>query len=56
MDKRPQLYDLQDDPHETNNLAGKKPELTARLVAELDNWYPVAKRTCLKIFNSEVVD
>jgi len=56
MDKHPQLYDLQDDPHETNNLAGKKPELNARLVAELDQWYPVTKRTCLKIFNSEVVD
>ena len=56
MDKRPQLYDLQDDPRETNNLAGENPELTARLVAELDQWYRVTKRTCLKIFNSEVVD
>ena len=56
MDKRPQLYDLQDDPRETNNLAGENPELTAQLVAELDQWYRVTKRTCLKIFNSEVVD
>ena len=50
MDKRPQLYDLQDDPHETNNLAGGKPEVTARLVEKLNKWYPVTKRSCLTEF------
>lgn len=50
MDKRPQLFDLLDDPHETKNLAGEMPEVTARLVKELDKWYPVAERTCLVKF------
>ena len=51
MDPRPQLYDLLADPHETRNLAGEQPERVARLVAELDQWYPVTKRECLKIYS-----
>ncbi|MDF7822595.1 sulfatase [Pontiellaceae bacterium B12227] len=50
MDLRPQLYDLKSDPHETMNLAGVKRDVVERLVEQLDHWYPVAKRDCIKSF------
>ncbi len=50
MDLRPQLYDLLTDPHETNNLAGEKRDVVEHLVKELDRWYPVTKRDCIKAF------
>lgn len=53
MDMRPQLFNLLDDPHETNNLAGENPVVVARLAEELDNWYPVANRTCLVEFEQQ---
>ncbi len=34
-----QLYDLQADPGERNNLAGENPEVLARLKAEYDAWF-----------------
>ena len=36
---QPELYNIFEDPFETNNLAGKHPELVARLKASLDNWW-----------------
>ena len=35
----PELYNLEDDPLETNDLSGRYPELTARLIEDLDNWF-----------------
>jgi arylsulfatase A-like enzyme len=34
-----ELYDLAADPTETKNLAGEKPEIVARLQANLDTWW-----------------
>lgn len=33
-----QLYDLQNDPYELNNIASKKPEVVKRLKKQLRNW------------------
>jgi uncharacterized sulfatase len=39
-----ELYDLTADPHETENLAAKEPEVVARLRRALDKWWdPVGK-------------
>jgi len=37
----PELYRLSDDPHETQNLADKQPEVAARLVKQVDAWWPL---------------
>ncbi len=49
-EKRPQLFDLIKDPSEKKNLAGEHPDVVARLVKEIDAWYPVTKRKVLKVF------
>lgn len=49
-EKRPQLFNLIDDPHENDNLASEHPEVVRRLVRRIDNWYPVTKRKTLKEF------
>jgi arylsulfatase A-like enzyme len=46
-EKRPQLFDLLADPHETANLAAQHPEVTARLAARLQEWWPVTERQVL---------
>jgi arylsulfatase A-like enzyme len=43
-DKRPQLFDLVHDPHETKNLAAEHPDIVARLAAKLQDWWPVTER------------
>lgn len=40
----PQLYDLESDPSEKNNLAKSKPELVRDLSQLLTDWYPVEQR------------
>lgn len=35
-----QLYDLAQDPHETNDLAKTKPDVLAAMVKRLDAWWP----------------
>lgn len=45
---RPQLYDLDADPHEETNLAASNPEEVAQLVAEIDRWWPVRGRKVIK--------
>ena len=35
----PELYNIEDDPFEMNNLAGKMPELTERLSRDLEDWF-----------------
>jgi uncharacterized sulfatase len=37
---RPELYDLSTDPHETKNLAGKRPELVSRMTDLANRWWP----------------
>ena len=49
-EKRPQLFDLLADPAEKNNLAGANPEVVARLVKQIDDWYPVKERKVIKTF------
>lgn len=46
-EKRPQLFDVLADPHETQNLAAKNPEVVARLAARLQEWWPVMERQVL---------
>jgi len=40
---QPELFDLEDDPGETANLAGSHPEIVRRLRARLDAWWAVAR-------------
>lgn len=49
-EKRPQLFDLMADPSEQTNLAGKHPEVVARLAKEILDWYPVKERKTLVTF------
>lgn len=43
-ERRPQLYDLSADPHETTNLAAQHPEIVARLAEKIAQWWPVDER------------
>lgn len=43
-EKRPQLFDLLNDPHESKNLAGENPELVSRLAGTVDDWWKVTER------------
>jgi uncharacterized sulfatase len=43
-EKRPQLFDLISDPHETKNLAAEHPGLVSRLAKRIDAWWPVEER------------
>jgi arylsulfatase A-like enzyme len=47
QEKRPQLFNLTEDPHEERNLAAQNPEIVARLAARLQEWWPVTKRKVL---------
>ncbi len=46
-ERRPQLYDLQADPGETNNLAARHPEIVAELAAKISAWWPATGRTAI---------
>lgn len=43
-ERRPQLYELSADPHETRNLAAEHPEVVERLAAKIARWWPVTER------------
>ncbi|MCH2203084.1 MAG: sulfatase [Fuerstiella sp.] len=43
-ERRPQLFDLHDDPHEENNVAADHPQLVARLAERIANWWNVDER------------
>lgn len=43
-ERRPQLYDLAADPHETTNVAAEHPEVVERLAKKIANWWPVTQR------------
>jgi arylsulfatase A-like enzyme len=49
-EKRPQLFDLLSDPHETRNLAADNPEVVARLAGKIADWWPVSERNVLTVF------
>jgi len=49
-EKRPQLFDLSKDPHEKTNLAGKHPEVVAKLAAKIKGWYPLKERKALTVY------
>jgi uncharacterized sulfatase len=41
---RPQLFDLQRDPYEVQNVAADHPDVVSRLVRQIEDWYPVTRR------------
>ena len=43
-EKRPQLFDLLEDPAEKTNLAVEHPYIVARLAQQIADWYPVTER------------
>ncbi len=47
QERRPQLYHLAQDPHETYNLAPEKPQIVARFAKALEDWYAVPNREVL---------
>lgn len=49
-EKRPQLFDLSNDPHEKKNVAQMHPDVVARLVKKIDAWYPVKERKTITTF------
>lgn len=49
-EKRPQLFNLKEDPHEKVNQAAQHGGVVARLAKQIDGWYPVKERKVLKTF------
>ncbi len=47
IERRPQLFNLETDPWEKSNVAGERPEIVARLVEKIANWYPVTERAVI---------
>ena len=43
-ERRPQLFDLSQDPREEHNVAADHPEIVASLVERIANWWPVSRR------------
>ena len=49
-EKRPQLFDLEADPHEKTNQASDHPDVVARLAKKIADWYPLEERKALTVF------
>jgi uncharacterized sulfatase len=49
-EKRPQLFNLKDDPAETANLAGDNPEIVRELSSSINKWYRVKERKTITKF------
>lgn len=47
-ERRPQLFDLRDDPHESTNLASAHPDLVADLASKISDWWPVNERKTIE--------
>ena len=45
---RPQLFDLEEDPHELQNVAGLHPELVTKLALGIRQWWPVHRRKVIE--------
>ncbi len=52
-ERRPQLYDLLQDPHEERNLAADQPEIVERLAEKIRAWWPVTRRQVQTTFVNE---
>ena len=50
LEKRPQLFNLKEDPHEKVNRAAAAADVVARLAKKIDAWYPLKERKALKVF------
>jgi uncharacterized sulfatase len=51
LEKRPQLFNLINDPAETKNLAGENPKLVRELSGALNRWYEVKERNTITVFS-----
>ncbi len=40
----PMLFNLDEDPYESNDLAGQKPEIVSKMLNELENWFESVER------------
>ena len=49
-ERRPQLFNLKEDPHEEHNLYPEHPEIVARMTSLLNDWYPVKQQKTLVSF------
>ncbi len=49
-EKHPQLFDLEADPWEANNVAAQHPDMVAKLNVKLNAWYPVRERKTILSF------
>lgn len=49
-EKRPQLFNLLEDPHEATNLAENHPEIVKTLANKIEAWYPLNERKTLTSF------
>ncbi len=49
-EKRPQLFDLREDPHEKSNVAADHPEVVSQLAKKIAEWYPTPERKVLTTF------
>lgn len=52
-EKRPQLFNLFEDPHETTNLAAGHPDVVAELAQRIHEWYPVENRRVQTRFTAD---
>ena len=55
-ERRPQLFNLKDDPTEQHNLAAEHPEVVSDLVGKIGQWYPVTKRQVVTVFSDDAGD
>ena len=49
-EKRPQLFDLNLDPHEKINLAKDNPKKVQELANAIQSWYPLKERKTITVF------
>lgn len=49
-ERRPQLFNLSTDPHETQNVAKDHPSVVGRLSEKIGQWYPLEKRKTITVF------
>lgn len=49
-EKRPQLFDLLEDPAEEQNVAADNPEVVKRLAERIEDWYPVKERETITVW------
>jgi len=50
-ERRPQLFDLLADPHETQNLASEHPQVVSALAKKIARWWPVDKRQAIEVWS-----